>query len=228
MREYILQQLRECSCVRGKQRTWVSDLTDERLYELFLRLRNGENAKTIARFVQKGWGVNPKATAHSISQGIIKFKKRVAHLLITPTTERGNKFSGYSTQDFTSEDTLESLDHIANLQRARIKAMLEEEEKTGIKYPYLNRDLQALSTLQKLIIKQKTWEKFNDDPVKQRKMAGLQMGIERKFGAEVDKMGEEGKLKMVNALGRFLELCKENAEVVEVGPDGKLRLVEPI
>jgi hypothetical protein len=92
MREYILKQLRDRSCVREKVRTWVSDLTDEQLYELFLRLRSGENAKTIARYTQEAWGVNPETTVHSISQGVLKFKKRIAHFLITPNTGKGDVY----------------------------------------------------------------------------------------------------------------------------------------
>jgi hypothetical protein len=135
MREYILQQLRHRSCVRGKQRIWVSDLTDEQLYELYLRLRSGENAKTIARYIREAWGINPEATVHSISQGVLKFKKRIAHLLITPTAEEGDSYPGPHSRDFNPEDTLESLDYITRIQRDRIIAMIEMEKESGVKHP---------------------------------------------------------------------------------------------
>ena len=86
----------------------------------------------------------------------------------------------------------------------------------------------ALSTLQKLIMRQKTWEKYNDDPMKQKKMAGIERDIGEKFGTVMDQIGEEGKLKIVKALDRFMELAKEHAVPAKIGPDGKLRLVEPI
>ena len=151
-------------------------------------------------------------------------KRRIAHLLITPNIEEGHTCS--TPFSWSSEDTLESLEHIADLHRARIKAMLEEEEKTGVRYPHLNRDLQALSTLQKPIMKQKTWEKYNDDPVKQRRMAGLEKEIGDRWRAVLDHIGgEEERIKIVNALGRFLELAEKHAVPAEVGPDGKLRLI---
>ena len=205
MKKIILEQLRERSRVRGKEKTWVSELTDDQLYELFLRLRNGENSKTIARYIQDAWGVNPGSSAHSLGQGIGKFKRRIAHLLITPTMEEANNCSTPLT--WSSEDTLESLENIANLHRARIKAMLEEEEKTGVRYPHLNRDLQALSTLQKLIMKQKVFEKFHDDPAKLRRMAGIEKEVGERFVAVTNQWGEEGRMKMVNAYTALFGTC---------------------
>lgn len=227
MREHILQQLRERSFVHGKQRTWISELTDEQRYDLFLRLRNGETAKSIARFIQNDWGVNTETTVHSISQGILKFKKRIAHLLETPTNEEKDSCSGPVTGDSAPLGALESLENIANLSRARIQAMLAEEERTGIRRPYLNRDLQALAALEKVLMKVRVFNLYHDDPVKLRRMAGIKRDIGEKFGAVMDQIGEDGKTKISAALQRFLELAKENAQQVEKGPDGKFRLLGP-
>jgi len=222
-----LQQLRERSCVRGKQRTWISELTDEQHYDLFLRLRNGENAKSIARMIQTAWGVNPESSSHSVSQGILKFKKRIAHLLISPTIEGQNICPGPLNECLDAENTLESLDYIASLHRKRIKTMLEEERRTGVKFPYLNRDLQALAALEKVIFKQKTFEMFYDDPVKRKKLERLKMKMEAKFGAWMDQLGEDGRMKMVNALGKFLEYAEQHSVPIERGPDGQMRIIEP-
>lgn len=222
-----MQQLRERSCVRGKQRTWISELTDEQHYDLFLRLRNGENAKSIARMIQTAWGVNPESSSHSVSQGILKFKKRIAHLLISPTIEGQNICPGPLNECLDAENTLESLDYIASLHRKRIKTMLEEERRTGVKFPYLNRDLQALAALEKVIFKQKTFEMFYDDPVKRKKLERLKMKMEAKFGAWMDQLGEDGRMKMVNALGKFLEYAEQHSVPIERGPDGQMRIIEP-
>jgi hypothetical protein len=105
--------------------------------------------------------------------------------------------------------------------------MLEEEENTGVKYPYLNRDLQALATLQKLIIKQKVFEMLHDDPVKQRRLAGFEKEIQHKFDSFIGQIGEDERIKMAEALGNALEYLERIAIPGEIGPDGKLRLVEP-
>ena len=89
VREHILKELRDRACVRGKQRTWVSALSDEQLYELFMRLRNGESAKSIARHAQQVWKVKRNSSVHSLSQGILKFRRRISHLLVNQPTVSG-------------------------------------------------------------------------------------------------------------------------------------------
>ena len=61
--------------------------------------------------------------------------------------------------------------------------MMIEEKRSGIKYPYLNRDLQALATLEKVLVKQKTYEIYHDheDPIKRRKMEKIERNIDKNF-----------------------------------------------
>ena len=102
--------------------------------------------------------------------------------------------------------------------------MLAEEEKTGVRRPFLNRDLQALAALEKVLMKVRVFHLYHDDPVKQGRMAGLEKEIGEKFNVAIDEIGEEGKVKIVKALDRFMELVKENAKQLEEGPHGKFRL----
>jgi len=225
MNKELIDQLRQFSCVRNKEKTWIAGLNDSQLLEVFHRLQSGETSKSIARHVQ-AWGINPTSSIHALSQGILKFNKRIAHLLAISAGYREREHSKPFTGDFTPEDTLESLDYIANLHRARIKAMLEEEKRTGIKFPYLHRDMMALSTLQKLIMRQKTWEKYNDDPMKQRRIAGLEKEIHQKFDTMMKQIGEDEKIEVAGALGKFLEWADQNAVTLQIGPDGKYIIPE--
>ena len=225
MNKELIDQLRKLSCVKGKQKTWISELSDARLLEVFHRLRNGETAKSIARHAQQAWAVNPTSSPHAISQGIIKFHKRIAHLLAISTSFREMKSSPF-TGEVASEDTLESLDYIANLHRARIKAMLEEEKKTGVKHSFLSRDLQALATLQKVILKQRAYEMLHDDPLKHRRWAQRERGVQKKFEAFMETMADDDRIKMAGALGKFLEWADQHAVTLQIGPDGTYVLPE--
>jgi hypothetical protein len=153
MYKELIDQLRKLSCVKGKQKTWISELADNQLLEIFHRLKNGETAKSIARHVQQAWGVNPTSSIHALSQGILKFQKRCSHLLSSPAPpiQRDSEFSGPLGADFDPADSLESLEFIARSMRNRIIGMIEREKKTGIKHPYLSRDLQALAALEKVL-----------------------------------------------------------------------------
>ena len=227
MRKYVIKQLRQLSRVSGKQKTWVSQLSDDQLYEVFLRLRNRESAKSIARHVQKAWGVLPKSSIHSISQGILKFKRRIAHLLLDPPTET---IESRHVDDVQLEG-IEGLEKIYQGQLNRIHRMMREEEETGIKYHHLNRDLQARAALSKSIVKNKEWElvHHNVDPVRRQKLERQNEKLQRYWPALMDKLGEEGRNRMVEFLERFIEEMENDPDMLEleIGSDGKSRLINP-
>lgn len=223
----LIQKLRECAVVPGKEETWIARLEDNKLMEIFARVKNGESAKSIARNIQQAWNIKTSGV-HALSQGILKFKRRCSHLVVSPTPQRETPQANQCKDEIVnSEDSLESLDCLARLQRDRIKKILDEEKRSGIKYPHLSKDVLALAALEKLLIRLKTFSMFHDDPVKQSRLAGLEKQIAQKFNAAMDDIGEEGRVKIVNFLDRFMELAQENSEQVEIGPDGKWRLVEP-
>jgi hypothetical protein len=225
MNQELIDQLRKASCVQGKQKTWISGLSDSQLLEIFHRLQNGETAKSIARHVQKAWGVNPTSSIHALSQGILKFRKRCSHLLEVPAPppQPISGFSALPDVDYDPGDDLESLDYIARIQRERIIAMIEREKKTGVKNPHMSRELQSLATLQKVILKQKAFDLLHEDPLKARKWAKRQQSLQKKFGVFDDFMNtmtEDERYKLADSLDRFLDMAKQHCETLEVRPDG--------
>lgn len=229
MKTYIIEQLKKNASVRGKQKTWVSELSDDQIYELFLRLRKDEAAKSIARYIQKAWKVNPGSSAHSISQGVLKYKKRIAHLLLDPPSEKTLDVTPNDEND-AYLDHIEGMERIARLQLNRIRQMVAEEEETGIKQTSMSRDIHALTALIKAITKAKEWEMVHGgaDPVKLRRIEKKKQRINSGFGALMQSVGEDGMDRMTKAMGIFLELAEEHAVPAEIGPDGKLRLVKPL
>jgi hypothetical protein len=228
MNKELIDQLRKLSCVKGKQRTWISGLSDAQLLEVFHRLQNGETAKSIGRHVQQAWGINPTSSIHAISQGILKFQKRCRHLLDAPAppTQQEKEFPEPLGADYDPENSLASLDYIAHSMRERIIGMIEREKKTGIKHPYLSRELQALATLQKVILKQRAYELTHDDPLKEKRWANRQKGIQEKFGVIMKNTTQDDRNKMVSAIGRFLELVEQHSFTLQIGPDGKYFIPE--
>jgi hypothetical protein len=104
--------------------------------------------------------------------------------------------------------------------------MLAEEKKTGIRYPPLNRDLQALVNLERQLLKAKAFELYRGDPVKRRNLEKMEGKIQHKFGQWMQQTPEEERLKMANALQKFLEWGNRSAIRGEIGPDGKVRALK--
>ena len=228
MREYVIKQLRERSCVRGKQKTWISELADDQLYDLFLRLRNNETAKSIARHIQKAWGVLPESSVHSVSQGILKFKKRIAHLLLTPPSENISQ-APTTGEEIDQLDELEQMERIAQMQRDRIKKMMAEEEEIGFKHSSMSREIHALTALTKAITKAKEWEMVHEglDPVKRRKLERKKQRIKSGVDAMMDYLGPDGRDEMIEAAERLMEGLEKDSMILEIDEGGNYRLKNP-
>lgn len=220
----LLRQLRESASVRGKQKTWVSELSDEQLHELYVRLRNGEAAKSVARRIQQVWKIRGKSSVHSLSQGILKYKGRIDHLLASPAVDDNSHLLAPDDE----LDDLENLEHIASLQRERIKRMMEEEQETGIRNPNMSKEISALTSLTKAITKARDWEmKFGDrDPIKRKKKERQERKVKEVFDSMISRLDSDARKRVSNTLERFVELAGEHAVVMEVGPDGKYHPVD--
>ena len=226
MKNFIINELRKCSSIPGKQKTWVSELSDEQLYQLHKRLLNGEKAKSIARYVQKSWNVKPHSTVHSVSQGILKFKKRIALLLEESKSDAILKNQPVNTEFDSPITNLETNGLIAQNLRQRIQNIIKEEKETGIKYPYLSRDIQALTSFEKAIVKQNEYRmKYpNDDPIKALEMGKMDRKIDGLFNTFMDMTSEDQRNRMINFLERAIEIFEKNALTLSIGADGKYML----
>jgi hypothetical protein len=80
----IVKTLRNRSFVDGKQKTWISNLTDRQLWDVFIKLYHGESLTAIAEDIEKRKWIKSESSVKSISQGISKFKKRIDDILVFP------------------------------------------------------------------------------------------------------------------------------------------------
>ena len=99
---------------------------------------------------------------------------------------------------------------------------MAEEKKTGIHFPYLNRDIQALASLRKSILKQKDWELQHEDLIQAEK----EKKIKKKFDNLMDTLGDEGRNRLVSMTTRFLEMVDKLAVPMERNADGKFVRVD--
>jgi hypothetical protein len=224
MKKDLVEQLRRFSFIPGKQKTWISELSDDQLYILFSKLRNGQKARSIASYVQKELKISPKSTVHSISQGILKYQKRIAHLLLTPASAEENLSGDF--QDSESDDDLTTMENIASQWEGRIKRMISEERKTGVCYPYINRDLQALASLRKAILKQKEWESTHSDPLRRKGYERVKARMGKRFNGFIETLGDEGRERVIQWADKFLELVEQNAVTMEQKEDGTNILIK--
>jgi hypothetical protein len=226
-RGYIIEQLRKCATIPGKEKTWASKLDDKQIFNLFIKLRNGESARAIAKHVADNWQIHTTASLHGIAQNVLKFKRRATHLLIAPL-QKTNVASQYNTiSDSGFHSSLESLESLAGNLERRIGDIMQQEKETGIRFP-LSKEISALSTLKKMILKEKQFELMHtgNDPLLLRKKIKEEDRFKRTFDAFVDSLPDEGK-NIIAAGQRFIELVEENAVALNYNHlTGKLEPIE--
>lgn len=215
MKNILIDHLRDFSCVSGKERTWISKLSDSQLIEIFNRLKNGESAKSIAFDVQRVWKINPHAKVHSLSQGIIKFKKRINHLLISDSKNIGCQTPSETEEDSENIYSGESLEDLAAQQEKRIKQMIHAENENKVKYPHLNREIQCLASLRKAILKQKDWEKKSGETLIRGTKTKLVKNYQKRFEEIFKDIDDGGLERLTIAANKFLELAEKNAILIE-------------
>jgi hypothetical protein len=219
MNKSIIEEIRKSASVKGKTPTWISYLKDEQLHEIFKRLRNGESAKAIARLTRDTWLLNRNSSIHSLSQGILKFNKRIAHLLLAPTTSEIKLACLPRQTEIEEIGTGESLEELARQQEIRIKGIIGEEKEYGIRYPNLNREIQSLAALRKAILKQREWEIKYGESLDRGKDLKLEKGIKVKFDRLMEGISDDGRERIIFAAQKFLELAEKEAITVEIDSD---------
>ncbi|MHB8109997.1 MAG: hypothetical protein ACYDHW_08190 [Syntrophorhabdaceae bacterium] len=199
----LVKTLRDLSTIEKKQRTWISECSDDQLYQIFLLLRSGRSSRSIAIHIKEKWKMRPEANIHSLAQGISKFGKRVEALLGTSLVNDESTHSKSATDE--ANDSLLGLERLVNTQRQRIEIMMEEEKKLGIKNLSLSKDIMALASLTKTLIKQKEFIVRNGlDPAEERSKELRSLRIDKNFNAWMTNTDQESQQRMIDVFDRFL------------------------
>ena len=225
-----MKQLKERACIKGKMKTWISECSEDQLYHLFQRLRAGESARSIAQFVQETWKINPQSDIHSVSQGILKFKKRIDDLLELEIAEQTCR--GLEEANLTEDECLDELmglERLVRLQRERVERMMREEQEKGIKHPNLSRDLQSLASLSKVLTREKEFalKHPKDNPIKMREEQIRDQRIDANFNTFMANTTDESRERLMCAMDKFLKRAAEISipMITEKDENGKIRYV---
>lgn len=216
----LIKKLRNCSSIPGKQKTWISGLSDGQLFSLFKMLKRNQTAKSVAKYIQMKWGIKPKSSAHSLSQGIIKYRNRINHLFTSTSSEEKTIID---LDDFKRDTPLESLlrnEAIASSFRDRIDTMMREERELEISYPTLAKDIQSLTSFERIVLKQRETviRHQGNDPLMYYQNAKNENEIAAKFGRLIDQIDD--REKVAQALRRAVELVEEEDEWIILRDDG--------
>ena len=168
----IIKSLRKRSFIRGKQKTWISDLTDEQLWMIFTMIKKGETNMAIARHLKEKFGVMSESPTRSVSQAISKFKKRVSDISLLPTPKEIVEIGG-----------LEGL-------KIAQKTLTESIQNKGADNAYLAKESKVLLEINTAIEKMEEKEQEQNNPENFFNIAARQ----------IEQLDKENTEKWVNAV----------------------------
>ncbi len=223
MSKYLISQIRSCLCVPGKLEPAANKLTDGQLFEVFNRLRKGQNPNQVGRYAQRAWGFMKDRTEHTCGQAVRLLQKRISHLILEAPQEENPPTTGPFSVAVNPRG-------IAGHQRLydelleRTLRLLAEERTTGIPYKDLAKDALAVSSLSKSLLKLKEFELTNLDPLEIHKRHMQRTEQKRMLDhliSEIQKKSDPEQSQVLNAMDRFMELAEENAITLEEAENGK-------
>ena len=92
--------------------------------------------------------------------------------------------------------------------------------------PHLNRDIQALASLKKSILKQREWELQHGDLIRSEHEINMEKNIKKRFNKLLDYLGDDGQKRLICMTNQFLEMAEKIAVPGEINAEGKLVLVD--
>lgn len=221
-----IKMLREAVRPPGRKGTWLRFLSNDRLVEVWHRLRMGNPAHHIAAIAQKDWGIKKDSKIESLSRAIRAFRdKTVGEILADGfDTEERKEMSRQQLERGKriniKLDGMEELAWLISVQRERLEILLEKEKAT-IPFKFTDTTVKTLGEqIAKFIEFQIELGLLDAKPPE------LNLNLRHKFAGLMQHTIQPGGAAVLSATGRFLELLDDNSLTMKLAADGSYELQE--
>lgn len=222
----LLKKLREIVDPPGKKGTWLRLLNDRQLVEVYQRLKLGQTSYHITKICQ-GWGVQRTSDVKSMSRSMLAFKKRALGEIATivsglskPKDEAkvSKTLEKKAARIGGKINALGKLSWAISLQADRIEMLFEAEKKS---LPFKHTDVTIRTFLDMIKEYVEISIKLGVTPEIPKE---FDVRVQHEFGEMITKQLGAGGSKVVDALGKFLDLAKAHSEKLVLNEDGTYAL----
>lgn len=132
----IIRFLRDAVSPKGKKSLWLRDLPDDKLAEVYSRLRLGQGSQRLARLVKDEWNLFPDKQVGSLRRGIRVFAERVLtdeESIKNEDIKKDKRNVGLKIKNMKKKiDGIQTLMWLINCETERYSIFLEREKKFGL------------------------------------------------------------------------------------------------
>lgn len=215
----VINRLRLAAQPPGKKGLWLKDLSDKRLAEIYLRLKQKQPIYRIAKMVQIDWGLKKNSDIKTIGRGLRKFRERVfgeiqeaaANGEITKDEEKASVSRGKRIVE--KLDVLGTLRWLIELQAERVED-LRNKEKASMPFKFTGKEIERLGNLGEQFLTLAMRLGAIDE-----KPSEINLNIKTSFDEMLKKLPDDGS-RLVGMTTRFLEMVDKLAIPMKM-VDGK-------
>lgn len=216
-----IKELREAAAPPGKRPSWLNQLSDRRLAEVYLRLKDRQKVSHICRIVQNEWGIMRTSEVRSMARSLQNFKDKVISELkqeVKPTNEIRKQQS--ATEQKRAKRIKERLDSLGSwrwlidVQAQRVELAFNREKQVGMN---LKQTEETIKTLGELL--DKYVNRLIQLGILDAQPSDWNMDLRQKFEALTGKMIKTDGSEIIKATSTFLERAEKEAETVDYQRD---------
>lgn len=223
----IIQQLRKIVQPPGKKGTWLGQVSDKRLAEVYHRLKKGQAAYHIAKIAQIDWGMMRGSETRSLARAILKIKEKMIGELVDNSPQKSE--AGTDLTDRLrkrGKRILKNLDGLGRLrwlieeQTDRVVMMRDKEKTMNLPLKDTNAAIHELGDLitQYLTVQMKLG-------LLDAQPSEHVLTIKTIFDRMISGVSDDGKA-LSSAVHKFIEQVDRDVVNLEVSADGSYKLLE--
>lgn len=215
----VIKKLREIVQPPGKKGLWLRHLSDQKLAEVYHRVRMGQSAHHITKIAQKDWGVMKNSTPKSLARAMVTFRDKVLGEIKVDAIKSPEGKKEYGARKKRAKRITDKLDGMGRLrwlievQTDRLEQLIERESKS---LPFKTTD-KTVEILGGLI--DKYIQYMMDLGLVDSKPPELNVNISHKFSQLIGVLPDDGA-RLISAANRFLDMATKEAILMEPDSTG--------
>ena len=214
----LIRRLRVIVQPPGKKGSWLRDLSDRRLTEIYFRLKRGEPVHKIAKIAQIDWGLMRKSNTKSICRALRDLRDKVIDDITKAAAAHQIKDNEKTNLSKMAEKIIKKIDGLGMqrwliaVQQERIADLRQLEEESGEFYKMTGKEIARLSDM----ITQYFDTAFRLGVINE-KPSETNLNVKIGFDRVMASLPDDGT-RLLTMTSRFLELAdKESITLVQKG-----------
>jgi hypothetical protein len=218
----LLRRLRSLVDPKGSKGTWLKQLNDRQLMEVYSRLSLQQPSYKVAKIAQQEWGYQKNSNLKSLTRAVRDFRDKALGEVKALAAGRGTKQEAEISSTLEKKakriggkiDVLGKMSWVLNIQEERIE-LLFSKERASIPFKHTDTTI-------------KTYMDGLKSYLEMSVQLGVQDEIPREFNVKVQHEFSKlltatvgtGGAKVVDSLNRFLTLAAQHSKKLVMNEEG--------